>query len=333
MAPRRNDRELIEHMLNYLNEIKLVATEGELASELKINSETANKWLELFLLIKNNCPDFQYKKFGRYRIIDMVGLGGLAQEISQVKLKHSVGTRYRVTRAVTMHSIQNELRRITAMLIGRLKFTELTDWDALIDDSNKVFSEIIDVNVNQLAGPQGNDDEFQIYKSSLKTCLEVFIQSLIDLTTGKTLKPVLALPVLERNFKQKVMFITHKFEETMLKAGKKPDYLTMDEKRYPKPSTSDLMAEMKVVFDDMPNVLQKPNRNDLSTISKKPEFIPFLRCFSCNFERQFPVHCTLSMDYEDGHLICEKCKEIIPIPTCSECNQTLGIGIKELERD
>ena len=42
---------------------------------------------EIFLLIKELCPEFQYKKLGRYRIIDMVGIGDLAQEVSEVKLK------------------------------------------------------------------------------------------------------------------------------------------------------------------------------------------------------------------------------------------------------
>jgi len=76
MAPRRSDRELIEQMIDYINGIKTVATEGELAKALNINSETANKWLEIFLEVKRNCTDFQYKKLGRYRLIDKVDLGG-----------------------------------------------------------------------------------------------------------------------------------------------------------------------------------------------------------------------------------------------------------------
>ena len=104
MVPRRSDRELIEQMLDYLNGIKSTATEGELAAALEINSETANKWLELFLLIKEKCPDFQYRKYGRYRIIDMVGLGSLIQEISQAKLTHVVDTRAQ-TRFNTLNAI------------------------------------------------------------------------------------------------------------------------------------------------------------------------------------------------------------------------------------
>ncbi len=67
MVPRRSDRELVEQMLNFLSGVKLVATEGELAAALNINSETANKWLELFLLIKENCPDLR-----NTRVVDMI---------------------------------------------------------------------------------------------------------------------------------------------------------------------------------------------------------------------------------------------------------------------
>ncbi|NPD90700.1 MAG: hypothetical protein HGN29_18470 [Asgard group archaeon] len=138
---------------------------------------------------------------------------------------------------------------------------------------------------------------------------------------------------LERNFIQKLVFITHKFEESELKAGKKPDLLVLDEKELQKASRHSLMAEMKVTLDNLPTKLQKPDKKDIARIGKGSKFMPFLKCFTCNFEQQFPIHCTQRMDYEDGHLICEICKEKIPIPTCSKCNKMLGIGVKKLEHD
>ena len=124
MVPRRSDRELVEEMLSYLNEIKVISTEGELATVLNINSETANKWLELFLLIKKNCPDFNYKKLGRFRIIDMVDLGGLAQEISQVELTKVTGTRYRKTRYEVLNVLYQDIKKIARTLIYKLRFDE-----------------------------------------------------------------------------------------------------------------------------------------------------------------------------------------------------------------
>ncbi len=333
MVPRRSDRELVEQMLNFLSGVKLVATEGELAAALNINSETANKWLELFLLIKENCPDFHYTKLGRYRIIDMVGLGSLAQEISQVKLKHVAGTRTRRTRFQTLNAIDHDLRMIARILIKRLKLSERTKWNSLIEASNKAFTQIINVNINMLAGPEGKDNEFRAFKSSLKASVGAFVKSIKDLETGDVIKPKLELKKIERDFIQKIVFITQKFEESELKAGKRPDYGKREKIIAHNTLRGRVMSELKVSLDNLPSVLEKPKWDNRDRSQKILKIIPVLRCVSCNFERQFPTHCSRSMEYEDGNLICRKCNEKISIPACPECNQALSIEVKELEND
>ncbi|MHA1122703.1 MAG: hypothetical protein ACTSPC_07820, partial [Candidatus Heimdallarchaeota archaeon] len=200
-------------------------------------------------------------------------------------------------------------------------------------DSNKVFAEIINENVDQLAGLEGKDDDFRVFKSSLKTSVDVFIKSVKDLETNNANKPVLKLPKLERDFIQKIRFITQKFEGSELKARKKPDLIKLDEKESYTPVRTSLMSELKTNIDDRSKVLKKLDKKDLVRRHEKSEMIPFLKCFSCTFEQQFPIHCKLRMDYEDGQLICEKCKEKIPIPKCSSCNQPLGIGVKKMKID
>ncbi|MBK5114793.1 MAG: hypothetical protein KGD59_15015 [Candidatus Heimdallarchaeota archaeon] len=330
MVPRRSDRELIEHMLTYLNDIKTVATEGELAAALKINSETANKWIEIFQLIKKNCPEFQYKKIGRYRLIDKVGLGGLAQEISEVELKHVAVTRYRVTRFNVLNAIHSDIRKLTKMLIWGPRSNDMSDWNTTVKSSNKVLLKIIKHNLNQLAGPEGKDDAYQAFKSSLQTSLDDLMKSIKDLMTGDVSKPILKLITLERNFILKLVFITREFEEAELKAGKKPDLHVVDEKEIPKGSRKNMLAEMKVTLDNLPDTLKKPDKSEIARIGKRAKFDPFLRCFTCNFEQEFPIHCTQHMDYEDGQLVCEICKERLPIPKCTKCKQKLGIDVKEL---
>jgi hypothetical protein len=337
MTPRRSDRELVEHLLEYLNSIKTISTEGELAAALSINSETANKWLELLILIKRNCPDFQYKKVGRYRIIDMVGLEGLAQEISQVDLKKfkaerysttRLQTRYRATRFGTLNNIHHDLRMITKMLIRRLQENNLSNWTTIVNDAVNVFEEVINVNLYLLASPEGKNEGFIEFKSSLQNSIEVFIKSIIDLEPNITVKPKLKLITLERDFTQKLSFIVQKFEESELKLGKKPDLFMKNHEVDPKAFRTSMLGEMKVKLDNLPNALQKP---DLE--KKKSKVEPFLKCFSCNLEQPFPIHCNQHMDYEDGVLICEICREKMTIPVCSKCNQILGIGIKKFVGD
>ncbi|NHJ47346.1 MAG: hypothetical protein FK733_06105 [Asgard group archaeon] len=330
MVPRRSDRELVEHMLNYMTNIKSIATEGELATALNINSETANKWLELFLLIKQNCPDFQYKKLGRYRIIDMVGIGGLAQEMSQVKLTPIVGSRYRVTRSEALNAIHSDIRRIAKMLIWQLRQNDLDIWYVFIEDSRAAFAEVIDVNLNQLTGSDKQKKDFQAFKSSLQANIDLLYDSIETIQTDEAPKKKLKLITLERNFIKKLVYITTEFEESVLKTGKKPDYLTTEEPMIS--SRSNMLAEMKVTLDNLPKTLQKPDMKDVERIRKRSKVIPYLKCFSCNIEQQFPIHCTQSMDYEDGNLICEICKEKAPIPTCSKCNRQFGIGVKKMTK-
>ncbi|MHA1185706.1 MAG: hypothetical protein ACTSSK_02350 [Candidatus Heimdallarchaeota archaeon] len=88
---------------------------------------------------------------------------------------------------------------------------------------------------------------------------------------------------------------------------------------------------MKVAQDNLPSVLQKPDKKPLEQKHLKPQMIALRKCFSCSKEQQFPIHCTQRMDYEDGQLVCEICKEKMPLPNCSKCNQPLGIAIKKME--
>ncbi|NHK31165.1 MAG: hypothetical protein FK730_07420 [Asgard group archaeon] len=331
MVPRRSDRELVEQMLNYMTYIKSIATEGELATALNINSETANKWLELFLLIKQNCPDFQYKKLGRYRIIDMVGIGGLAQEMSQVKLTPIVGSRYRVTRSEALNAIHSDIRRIAKMLIWQLRQNDPDIWYVFIEDSSAAFVEVIDVNLNQLTGSDKTKKDFQAFKSSLQANIDLLFNSIKEIQADEAPKKKLKLITLERSFIQKLVYITMEFEESVLKTGKKPDYLTTKEPVIS--SRSNMLAEMKVTLDNLPKVLKKPEEKELVRRQKKSEIIPYLKCFSCTFEQQFPIHCSKRMDYEDGHLICEICKEKIPLPKCSNCKKPLTIGVKNNKLD
>ncbi|MHA1110877.1 MAG: hypothetical protein ACTSRE_07215 [Promethearchaeota archaeon] len=331
MPPRRNDRELVEQMINHLSGTKLVTTEGELASALNINSETANKWLELFLLIKKNCPDFRYKKLGRYRIIDMVGLGNLVEEISQAKLKPVPNIRSRITRFEALNAIEHDLILIARILIKRLKLREMKKWNSLTKASHKAFSQIINENVNRLVSPEGNDDDFQIFKSSLQTSVEALFKSLKNLETFDVIKPKLKLGKIRRDFIQKIVFITQLFEESELKNGKKADYGELEVKKPHKSLRSSVMSELKVSLDNLSSVLKKPKRDNRDRMQKSPKFIPVLRCISCNFERQFPTHCSRSMEYEDNKLICEKCNKRMSIPSCPECNQTLSVNVKEVE--
>jgi hypothetical protein len=314
-----------------MTNIKSIATEGELASALNINSETANKWLELFLLIKQNCPDFQYKKLGRYRIIDMVGIGGLAQEMSQVKLTPFVGSRYRVTRSEALNAIHSDIRRIAKMLIWQLRQNDLSIWYAFIEDSSAAFDEVIDVNLNQLTGSDKLKKDFQAFKSSLQTNIDLLFDSIKAIQADEAPKKKLKLITLERNFIKKLVYITTEFEKSVLKTGKKPDYLTKEEPMIS--SRSNMLAEMKVTLDNLPKVLKKPEEKELVRRQKKSEIIPYLKCFSCTFEQQFPIHCTQRMDYEDGYLICEICREKIPLPKCSNCKKPLDIGVKNNKLD
>ncbi|MHA1521280.1 MAG: hypothetical protein ACTSRK_13935 [Promethearchaeota archaeon] len=331
MAPRRSDKELIEQMLEFLNGIKLVTTEGKLAAALNINSETANKWLEIFLLIKKNCPDFQYKKTGRYRIIDMVGLGNLALGISKAKLKHVAGMRVRTTRFKALNTIVHDVKMIARIFIKQLKLSERTKWNSLIEASEKALAQVINLDLIMLAGPEGKDTDFQSFKSSLKTSIEVFVKSIKDLEAGDAIKP--KLNDLERDFIQKIVFNTQKFEESEVKAGKRPNIRMNEMRKPPKTLRGMVMNELKVNLDNKSSLLKKPKWDNLDRMQKIPKSIPILRCDSCNFERHFPIHCSKSMEYEDGTLICRKCDEKMPIPKCTECNQALGIGILELESD
>ena len=159
------------------------------------------------------------------------------------------------------------------------------------------------------------------------------MKSIKDLEISDAIKPKLELMNLERDFIQKIVFITQKFEESELKAGKKPDYRKMKMKKSHKTSRGIVMSELKVSLDNLSSVLKKPKWNNWDRKQKMPKLIPVLSCVSCNFEQQFPAHCSRTMEFNDGNLICRKCEEKMSIPTCIECGQALSIEILELKSD
>ncbi|OLS20249.1 MAG: hypothetical protein HeimC3_41340 [Candidatus Heimdallarchaeota archaeon LC_3] len=68
--PRRTDSELITDIVDYLRKISAESiSQGALCSDLKINSETANKWLNIILYVKENTPDLKLEKLGKFTLI------------------------------------------------------------------------------------------------------------------------------------------------------------------------------------------------------------------------------------------------------------------------
>ena len=78
---RRSDLELVEEIINYLKTKKGIVTQGQLCSSVNINSETADKWLKILYLIKNDCPKFQFGKAGKYGLISIVDFDDLQAEL------------------------------------------------------------------------------------------------------------------------------------------------------------------------------------------------------------------------------------------------------------
>ncbi|MHA1453058.1 MAG: hypothetical protein ACTSRD_09375, partial [Promethearchaeota archaeon] len=181
--------------------------------------------------------------------------------------------------------------------------------------------------------PEGNDDDFQIFKSSLQTSVEALFKSLKNLETFDVIKPKLKLGKIRRDFIQKIVFITQLFEESELKNGRKADYGELEVKKPQKSLRGSVMSELKVSLDNISSVLKKPKWDNRDRMQKLPKSIPVLRCASCNFEREFPTHCSRSMEYEGSKFSCEKCNEKVSITACTECNQTLSIDVKEVEND
>ncbi|MFW9930179.1 MAG: hypothetical protein ACFFD1_12365 [Candidatus Thorarchaeota archaeon] len=71
--PRRNDAKLVTEMVDYLKNLRVESlSQGDLCSSMNINSETASKWLNIILFLKENVPNFTIEKFGRYTIIRFV---------------------------------------------------------------------------------------------------------------------------------------------------------------------------------------------------------------------------------------------------------------------
>ncbi|MHA2233656.1 MAG: hypothetical protein ACXAB4_14330 [Candidatus Hodarchaeales archaeon] len=70
---RRSDLELVETMISYLGGKIGVVTQGQLCATMRINSETAEKWLKILQLVKNQCPYFTIGKAGRFGIISIFG--------------------------------------------------------------------------------------------------------------------------------------------------------------------------------------------------------------------------------------------------------------------
>ncbi|MFX0117591.1 MAG: hypothetical protein ACFFB3_23805 [Candidatus Hodarchaeota archaeon] len=69
---RRKDLELVEEIIGYLKKKKGVVTQGQLSSAVGINSETAEKWLNILHFVLNECPRFKFGKAGRYGILSIV---------------------------------------------------------------------------------------------------------------------------------------------------------------------------------------------------------------------------------------------------------------------
>lgn len=70
---RRKDLELVKAMISYLEGKIGVVTQGQLCATIGINSETAEKWLKILHLVKNQCPYFAIGKAGRFSIISIFG--------------------------------------------------------------------------------------------------------------------------------------------------------------------------------------------------------------------------------------------------------------------
>jgi hypothetical protein len=69
---RRKDLELVEEIVRYLKKKKGVVTQGQLSSAVGINSDTAEKWLNILYFVLNECPRFTFGKAGRYGIVSIV---------------------------------------------------------------------------------------------------------------------------------------------------------------------------------------------------------------------------------------------------------------------
>ncbi len=68
---RHTDIELVQDMLKYLKGRKGIVTQGQLCTKLGINSETAEKWLQILHLVKNECPAFEFGKTGKNGIVSV----------------------------------------------------------------------------------------------------------------------------------------------------------------------------------------------------------------------------------------------------------------------
>ena len=78
---RRSEKQIVEVLLNHLVKVKGVVSQRELCSEVGINPKTVSKWLFLFQLIKNQCPDFRYELNGQSPIIIRPHFSGSRDEV------------------------------------------------------------------------------------------------------------------------------------------------------------------------------------------------------------------------------------------------------------
>lgn len=323
---RRSDKDLIEEMLKYLNGIKSTVTEGEFAKELNVNSETARKWLEIFLLIKKKCPDFEYRNYGRYRIIDTFHYGSLRKDIAQAEL-NSQPKLHQVVPFEKFDEIELDLKMIASKIIKKLKFSDISDWKKLIDSGKTKFSNFLKTKVVQLSISDDKDEKYKYFSNQLKLVFGSMLDSVEILINGDSMKPKLELNDIKRDFIQKIAFIMAEYVEYIINSGRLKEFPNLD-KRPTRPNLrKSVMSELKISFDQGQNYLKKldfPKR----TIQNR---VPLLSCDSCSFDLEFPTHCSEYMEIDGDNLKCIKCQAKISIPRCENCEQKLIFEIKAIE--
>ncbi|MHA1448096.1 MAG: hypothetical protein ACTSP4_01595 [Candidatus Hodarchaeales archaeon] len=75
----------VRKVINYLSTRKGTVTRNHLAATLRIDSITAEKWLELIHDIKHNCPDFDLEKIGRFTLINISSSDSVQSEPMKAK--------------------------------------------------------------------------------------------------------------------------------------------------------------------------------------------------------------------------------------------------------
>lgn len=68
---RRTDQDLVKELIEYLKEATGTVSRGKLCKALGINPDTAEKWLEIGILFRKECPAFEYNKADHLGIISL----------------------------------------------------------------------------------------------------------------------------------------------------------------------------------------------------------------------------------------------------------------------